>query len=350
MVSGALERDEGLQVVGTARDGLEAVEKVRELRPDVVTLDVEMPRLDGNGALQQIMAGHPCPVVMVSSLTQRGAEATIRALSLGAVDFVPKPSGSISLDLYKVQDELVQKVKAAARVQVGRLGRWVAPAPAQTPMPVAGLRSVPTAAGSRPGADSAATRRRGRLLSRLVVVAASTGGPGALHRLLSPLPGHLRAGLLVVQHMPPGFTRSLAAHLDQASGLEIREAEAGDRPVDGVALVAPGGRHMVFGADGTLQLSDTPARHGVRPAADVTLESIPESQARGALVIVLTGMGMDGARGARYLKNCGAEVWSQDEASSVVYGMPRAVAELGVADRIGTPEQFASWLIERAGG
>lgn len=335
-ISDLLATDPGVQVVGAARDGLDALDQVGRLLPDVVTLDVEMPGLNGLEALARIMANHPRPVVMVSSLTQRGTDATVRALAMGAVDFVPKPSGPVSLDLHRVRDELVRKVKAAARVPVGSLRSEARPAGATVP-----------AASPDPGGRRIAGSRA---LTGLVVVASSTGGPGALYRLLQPLPPGLKAGLLVVQHMPPAFTRSLAAHLDQVSRLTVREAAAGDRPADGLALVAPGGTHLVLTPAGNVQLDSGPPRHGVRPAADVTLDSIPESLWRRTLVVVLTGMGMDGARGAKRLHDRGAEVWAQDEASSVVFGMPRAVAELGVARRVGSPEQLSAWLVERLGG
>lgn len=338
VIADLLGSDPAIEVVGVARDGEEAVAKAAALAPDVVTLDVEMPRMDGLEALRRIMATAPCPVVMVSSLTRHGADVTVRALALGAVDFVPKPSGPVSLDLHRVRDELVRKVKVAARVPRERL-RGLAP----------GGPVRPGAGGGAPGAAGSA-RLGGRGLTAAVVVAASTGGPGALYRLLGGLPGDLRAGVLVIQHMPAGFTRSLAAHLDQVSGLAVREAAEGDRLEDGVALVAPGGFHLRVRPDGTVELDQGPPRHGVRPAADVTMESLPEGLARRTVALVLTGMGMDGARGAKYLKDRGAEVWIQDEASCVVYGMPRAVAELGVADRAGPPEQLAAWLRERLGG
>lgn len=335
VVTDLLESDEGVRVVGTARDGLDTLDKVADLQPDVITLDVEMPRLDGLETLRRIMADNPRPVVMVSSLTQTGADATMRALRLGAVDFVPKPSGAVSLDLHRVRDELVHKVKAAARVQMIR----VKPA-ALAPSP-----RLERSVHFSPHITSPGSRQ----LGRLVLVAASTGGPGALYRMLGPLPNTLRAGMLVVQHMPAGFTRSLADHLDEASGLVVREAAPGDRLVDGLALLAAGGRHLVLTPDGAVDLVDGPPRNGVRPAADVTFESIPDSVASRCLVVILTGMGMDGARGAWYLKAKGATVWAQDEGSSVVYGMPRAVAELGVVDRVGTPEQLAGWIAERIG-
>lgn len=338
-----LAADPMLEVVDTARDGLEAVAKTRALRPDVVTLDVEMPRLDGLAALRRIMAECPCPVVMVSSLTREGALTTVRALALGAVDFVAKPSGAVSLDLHRVAEELVRKVKLAAGVPRERL----------RPGPADGHTAAPsTPAGRLPRGPASPPVPPARGLSNLVVIAASTGGPGVLYRLLGALPAGLRAGVLVIQHMPAGFTRALAEHLDQACPLAVREARAGDILRDGVVFVAPGDHHLLVEAGGRLRLDQGPPRHGVRPAADVTLESIPASLAPRTLALVLTGMGMDGARGAKYLKDRGAEIWIQDEATCVVSGMPRAVAALGLADRAGPPELLAAWLRERlaAGG
>ncbi len=323
--------DPGLVVAGVARDGVEALEQAAALAPDVITLDVEMPRLDGLSTLARLMAEQPRPVVMVSSVTQRGANATLRALTLGAVDFVAKPSGAISLDMNRTRDELIQKVKAASQVGRGRLRLPPYP-PAATALPPAGRSKVV-----------------GGELTRLVVVAASTGGPGALNRLLSRLQGRLRAGLVVVQHMPPHFTRSLAEHLDQVSDLTVREAAAGDQVRDGLVLIAPGGHHLRLEADARVVLDDGPARHGVRPAADVTLESVPPALIPITRVVVLTGMGSDGAQGARWLADRGVTVWAQDEASAVVYGMPRAVAELGVVERSGPPEAIGGWIRDWCG-
>lgn len=333
MVTDLLATDPELQVVGTARDGLEAVAKTADLRPDVVSLDVEMPRLDGLGALRRIMAETPLPVVMVSSLTQRGADSTIQALALGAVDFVPKPSGSISLDLHKVRDQLVQKLKAAARSR---------PRPKAAVLANRGPAAFRRSEGGKPAPTSS-------VLTHLVVVASSTGGPGALYRLFESLTADVRAGFVVVQHMPAGFTRSLAGHLDQVTSLSVHEAAAGDRPVDGQVLVSPGGQHLLLTPTGAVALDDGPPRHGVRPAADVTLESVPVITARRCLVVILTGMGMDGARGAKRLRDLGARVWAQDEESCVVFGMPRAAAELGVVERAGPPEQLAAWIQESMG-
>ncbi|ADU52180.1 response regulator receiver modulated CheB methylesterase [Thermaerobacter marianensis DSM 12885] len=376
VITRILESDPALEVVGTARDGLEAVARAAQLQPDVITLDVEMPRLDGLAALPQILAVHRCPVVMVSSLTQQGALATVRALALGAVDFVAKPSGSVSLDLDRVAGELVGKVKAAAAVPPERVGLAApsAPArpsgrtglrspdlapppasadpatgdPAQAPAPVpAGGSLVPAGPAPVPRSSPGAGSRR---ITHLVLVAASTGGPGALYRLLGALPTGLPAAVVIVQHMPPGFTRALAAHLDDASGLTVTEAADGDRLHDGGAWVAPGDYHVRVTPGGVLRLDRSPPRHGVRPAADVTFESVPPELAGRAIAIILTGMGADGARGARYLREHGARVWIQSPASCVVPGMPGAAAALGVVERAGTPEELAAWLVEAVGG
>ena len=410
-----LESDPALQVVGTARDGLEAVARAAQLQPDVVTLDVEMPRLDGLGALPQILAVHRCAVVMVSSLTQRGAAATVRALALGAVDFVAKPSGAVSLDLDRVAAELVAKVKAAAAIPPERLlppppgtapgadrrgrsapgavpRRGPGPLPARgRARPVGAGTPVASAGGTRTSRTSAAGGAAGGAaseagidgtggagtagdartpamegaqgkddgaviirkpapaparLTHLVLVAASTGGPGALYRLLGGLPADLPAAVVVVQHMPPGFTRALAEHLDAVCGLRVREAAEGSRLVDGTAWVAPGDHHLHVGPGGVLGLDRSPPRHGVRPAADVTFASVPPALARRTIALVLTGMGVDGAAGARYLREHGARIWVQEPASCVVPGMPVATAALGVVERAGTPEQLAAWLVE----
>ena len=311
-----LGQDPELQVVGTARDGLDALDKVEALTPDVVTLDVEMPRLDGLGALQELMKRRPMPVVMVSSLTQAGAEVTIRALAAGAVDFVAKPSGSISLDMAKVAAELVAKVKAARRARP-RVAEALETRlfPARAP-----LDRAPASLCLR--------------ASRVVVIGCSTGGPGALHQVLPRLPADLPAGVLVVQHMPAGFTKSLADRLNAISALEVREARAGDRVETGVALVAPGGYHMLVDRDQCIRLNQDPAVHGVRPAVDKTLESVVPVFGRHALAVIMTGMGYDGAKGVASVRRAGGRAIAEDESTCVVYGMPKVVVETGNADRV----------------
>jgi len=333
-----LQSDPLITVVATARDGQDGVQKVLELQPDVVTLDIEMPRLDGFGTLREIMARRPTPVVMVSSHTREGAEATIRALALGAVDFVAKPSGSISLNMHVARDELVAKVKAAASA-TPRVRMAAPSAPAVSPKEkmraLAGLRHQ-AAAGDKPP-------------RRLVVIGCSTGGPGALHQIIPRLPADLPAGVLVVQHMPPGFTRSLAQRLDELSPIAVKEAQAGDRVRAGQVLVAPGGYHMTVDADGRIGLDQGPPVHGVRPAVDVTFDSVLPVWKERLVGVILTGMGYDGAKGMARLKKAGGWTIVEDASTCVVYGMPRVVVEMGAAQEV-LPVHSIAEAITRAVG
>ncbi|GAB4558662.1 MAG: chemotaxis response regulator protein-glutamate methylesterase [Anaerolineae bacterium] len=326
-----LGQDPEIQVVGTARDGVEALEQIEALRPDVLTLDVEMPRMNGLELLSHLMQTRPLPVIMLSSLTQEGAEVTIQALTLGAVDFVPKPDRLLSVN--QVAQEVIDKVKRAATARV-------------SPMRQAGGPSG-THALLRPGAP-----RKPALdgvddgWEKLVVIGSSTGGPRALRRVLSELPGDLPAAFLIVQHMPVGFTRSLAATLDQNSSLLVREARVGDVLERGVALVAPGGYHLIPDRRGRVQLDRGPTVNGVRPAVDVTLISAAGVYGPRMVVAILTGMGHDGTDGARAVKSAGGIVVAEHESSCVVYGMPRSVIEAGLADRVVPLDEMAGALVE----
>lgn len=318
-----LQSDPQITVVGTARDGHDGVEKTSQLQPDVVTLDIEMPKLDGYGALQEIMSRRATPVVMVSSHTSEGAEATIRALALGAVDFVAKPSGSISLNMHIAREELVAKVKAAAGA-TPRFRRVAAELPAVRrevkAVAAAMWNPAPVDGGGRP--------------QRLVLIGCSTGGPGALHHIIPKLPATLPAGVLVVQHMPPGFTRSLAQRLDELSAIRVKEAEEGDRVRAGRVLLAPGGFHMTVDADGRIRLNQDPPQHGVRPAVDKTFESVVPIWQDRMVGVILTGMGYDGGKGMVGLKKAGGRTIAEDASTCVVYGMPKVVVELGAADQV----------------
>lgn len=318
IISQLLGSEPDIEVVGTARDGLDGVEKALALAPDVITLDIEMPRLDGYGALREIMRQRPTPVVMVSSHTREGAEATIRALAMGAVDVLAKPSGPISLDMATVRADLVRKVRAAAGAKV-RYRRALAE------LPRLARPKDPPAPGPAPVAEAA---------GQVVVIACSTGGPGALHQVVPRLPADLGAGVLVVQHMPPGFTRSLANRLDEISPIAVREAEEGDPVLPGQVLIAPGGLHMTVTPGRRVHLTDDPPVHGVRPAADPLLESAAQVFGSRVLAVVLTGMGYDGARGAYAVKRAGGRCVAEHESTCVVYGMPRAVVEMGLADEV----------------
>lgn len=340
-------KEAGFDVVGVARDGIEGLEAVRRLNPDVVTLDVEMPRMDGLSMLRQLMKVHPVPVVMLSSLTQAQAPATVEALSLGAVDFVPKPGGGISLNIDEVADQLVHKVRTAAKARVTPLAgaRSEPVRPARTAARVAkepGGVAAPGASASAPPAES---KSRPELPRRLVVVGSSTGGPRALVELVTRLPGDFSAPMVIVQHMPAGFTASLAARLDSLSQLAVAEAKEGVVPQPGEIWVAPGGFHLLFDRQGRMRLDNSQPPHlGVRPAVDLTMESAVEVWRDGLIGVILTGMGMDGAKGARRIKQHGGLVVAQDEATSVVYGMPRAVVEMGLADHVAPIETIAGIL------
>lgn len=330
MITDILQGEADFEVVGTARNGQEALEMTRQLQPDVITLDVEMPVMDGITALDRLMQENPIPVVMVSSLTREGAEVTLRCLELGAIDFVTKPSGSISMDLYKVASQIVEKVRVAARVPTTRLRGLARPI---TPTRTVSLAPVVSPL-SRVGEEV------------LVVVGCSTGGPKALTTLISQLPHDFQVPMLIVQHMPEGFTRSLAERLNRLNAIAVKEAEEGDRIEPGFALLAPGGHHMKLGAHRTLHLSQDPPVHGVRPAVDVTLLSVAQHYPGKVVVAILTGMGSDGAMGARTLRTKGARVLVEDESSCVVFGMPRAVIQTGGADRVVPIDQMAHAIAE----
>lgn len=328
MIRKLLSQDPALEVVGVARDGEEALAQVEALHPDVITLDVEMPRMSGLEFLSRLMAWRPTPVVMLSSLTQAGAEITVEALGLGAVDFVPKPGQVVAI--HQVADELVAKVKRASKAKV-------------TP-----ILTSPELGRARPSSDPARfaqTTTRAISWDRVLVIGASTGGPRALRHVLSALPGDLPAAVLIVQHMPPGFTRSLAHHLDQCAALQVREATAGDRLARGVALVAPGGYHMIPDRDGSIRLDQGPAVNGVRPSVDVTLLGTAAVHGDRAVAVVLTGMGHDGTDGARALKRAGGVVLAEHESTCVVYGMPRSVIEAGLADEVVPLDQMAEAIV-----
>lgn len=310
-----LDADPGVTVVGIAADGLDALAKIRDLRPDVVTLDVLMPRLDGLKVLACVMRERPTRVLMLSSLTQEGADETLQALELGAVDFIDKTALLFSVDPAAAGRELLIKIRTAAAVDPARLGR--------RELPAGGSPEV--AALLQPGGAD------------VVVVGASTGGPPALQALIPALPAGFAAGVVVVQHIPAGFTRALAGRLDGASALSVREAEQGDRVRPGEVLVAPGGRHLTFverGGELFVVLDFEPSDSLHRPSVDVTMRSAAELRGRRSAGVLLTGMGTDGAWGMWAIRARGGWTLAESEESCVVYGMPRAAVELGAASEV----------------
>jgi two-component system chemotaxis response regulator CheB len=313
MVTDIVSRDSALVVVGQARDGNDALAKLPTLNPDVITLDVEMPNRDGYSTLVQIMATRPIPVIMLSSLTQTGADMTMKCLAAGAVDFVGKPSGAISLDIENVEKELIAKIKAAVTSKL----RVSAPRP--IPLPVAVAHPVPI---SFPSVGRGAK-------SAILVIGSSTGGPRALQNFVPYLPADLGVPVVIIQHMPAGFTASLAARLNSDSPLTIREAKVGDTLKPGLVLIAPGGQHLIFDSNGVATLTSEPPVHGVRPSVDVTLSSLAPLYGSQTVAVLLTGMGRDGARALKAIRDLGGETLAEDESTCVVFGMPKAAADIG---------------------
>lgn len=302
----------GIEVVGAAPDPYVAWKKIQLLSPHVVTLDVEMPKMDGLTFLEKLMRARPIPVVMVSTLTERGCETTLRALELGAIDFVAKPKLDVSRRTQDLGNELIRKVRAAAAARP-RSGVSLAPQPLQT-RPRAMLKNN----------------------HQVIAVASSTGGTEALRRVLASLPANT-PGMLLVQHMPASFTKQFAARLNSVSAMNVREARDGDRIAPGLALLAPGNRHMVVerrGASYAAALHDGPPVHHHRPAADILFESCAKCLGPKAVSVVLTGMGADGAHGLALMKQAGARTIAQDEESSVVFGMPKEAIATGCVDHV----------------
>ncbi len=329
-LSGIIDAAPGYEVAGRAANGEECLAQLPALRPDVVTLDVEMPGMDGLTTLRHIMAARPTPTIMVSSLTESGARTTLEALSLGAIDYLTKPTSGKLDTASAFRDELLRKLTMAAAARLPRVPGAVLGQP--RPGLVVPRPPVPIGA-------------RGRARS-LVVIGSSTGGPQALDHLFGSLSPDLTATFLVVQHMPPLFTRSLAARLGRRNGMSVREGEEGDELAPGQVLVAPGGSHLTIGRDHRVHLDDGPSIHGVRPAIDRTLGSIAENWRGPCMVVILTGMGVDGAAGAKALRGRGVDVVAQDEETSVVYGMPRAVVEARAASSV-LPLEGIAPAIER---
>jgi len=312
-----IDSDPSMRVSSTAQTGQEALEKIAALQPDVVTLDVEMPGLNGLETLRRIMKDFPRPVLMVSSLTQEGANTTLEALSIGAFDVVAKQQSFVSLDIVKIRDELVAKIKAAAESR--RRKRTIAPSPAP---PAAVRPAAPTA--HAPAA--------------VVALGTSTGGPKALQEILPLLPADLPVAVLVVQHMPKGFTGPFAHRLDNLCQVSVREA-AHDEPIEpGIVYIAPAGQHMTVArrtsGKGVVRLSDLPNGMAHRPSVDVMMLSVAEAYRALCLGVILTGMGADGLQGMRAISKAGGLTVGQDEASCAVYGMPRSCAEAGVLQRV----------------
>lgn len=319
-ISAMLGSDPRVAVVGLARDGEEAVRQVGALLPDVVTLDVEMPGMNGLEALKRIMDLKPLPVIMVSSLTEEGAAETLKALDLGAVDYLPKQLDGVSTNIVAIQQELIAKVIAAA----GSAGKIVRPNGRKPkPMPLPTL------------SRSAMNMMRG---NKLVAIGCSTGGPKALQDVLPLFPKDFPAGILIVQHMPKFFTKPFAERMDQICQIEVREAQDGQTVTPGVALLAPGGLQMRVARrsalDVSIALAPNRENHIHAPSVDIMMQSVAETYPGRGIGVILTGMGHDGLEGMKAIKDAKGRTVAQDEATCVVYGMPKAVVDGGYADKV----------------
>jgi two-component system, chemotaxis family, protein-glutamate methylesterase/glutaminase len=329
-ISKHLNETAGIQVVGTARDGMEALDLIPKLKPDVVTLDVEMPRLDGLSTLREIMTRFPMPVVMLSSLTAEGTVETVQALTLGAVDFIAKPEHKANMT--SILEDVSGKIIRASKAKVWPMKRVTVPEP--HPMVPPSLKRL----------------RNLNSHDKIVVIGSSTGGPRALNTVVPQLPADLAASVLIIQHMPVGFTRSLSERLNQSSQLMVKEAEPGDTLDVGRALLAPGGFHMILDQDNRIALNQNPQVHGVRPAVDVTLISAAQKFGNRIVSVILTGMGNDGTNGAILVHSSGGWVIAEAEESCVVWGMPRSVYEAGAANEVVPLNQVAEAIVKAVKG
>lgn len=325
-----------MMVVDTARDGEDALRKVSSLSPDVITLDVEMPKMNGIQALNEIKKISRCEVIMLSSLTAKGSEITIEALRLGAFDFIQKPSGSISLDIAKVKDELVEKIRYAKAHYKKKL------TPQPVAQPVKRIEPPPKVEVQRP-----MVQRNQNSRVDAILLGASTGGPRVLYDVITKLPTSLNVPVLVVQHMPAGFTKAFAERMDKSSLMRVREARDGEQILANTVYVAPGGYHMLVD-NGRIKLDTSPQIHGVRPAVDKLFFSAVDYFKGNVISCIFTGMGKDGAEGVREAKKKGGYVISQSEATCTVYGMPKAAYETGCVDIVLPDDKVVEEIIKVA--
>jgi two-component system chemotaxis response regulator CheB len=320
-----IERDSSIQVVGTAMDGQFGLKKIDELKPDVITLDLEMPRMDGMETLKQIMKRHKLPVIMVSAQTTDGATSTFKALALGAIDFVAKPRDAASAKMDEIAAELITKIKAAAKTKIGG-SATITLEPTKVNKPLVKRKVAPT---------------------KIVCIGISTGGPNALQYMLSKLPGDFPGAIVVVQHMPEGFTDMFARRLNECCAIDVKEAQSGDMLIAGRALICPGNRHIRIrrmSLGNMVVLSDEDKVSGHRPSADILFQSAASEFSAQSIGLIMTGMGEDGAEGLGAMKRAGAMTIAQSEESCVVFGMPKAAIEKGYAQRVVSLDLLANTL------
>ena len=361
-VSEILSADSNIQVVGTATNGKEAIDQALALKPDVITMDYEMPMMDGITAVRHIMQRCPTPVLMFSSLTHEGARVTLDALDAGAVDFLPKNFEDISRNPEKVKQLLCEKILSISRSnrRASTYSTYSAPAPVAAPAPAptpapssvssygssAPARPAPAPIPARTHAPASSSPAPKRKAYKLVAIGTSTGGPVALQRVLTQLPANFPAPIVLIQHMPAAFTKAFAERLDKLCRIHVKEAEDGDILRPGLALLAPGGKQMMVDGRGAVKILPGDERLNYRPCVDITFGSAAKSYGDKVLAVVLTGMGADGREGARLLKQSGSSIWAQDEASCVIYGMPMAIVKAELADAVYGLDEIGKHLVE----
>jgi two-component system chemotaxis response regulator CheB len=338
----------GIEVVGEARNGREAVDLVTDLDPDVVTMDVEMPEMDGIEAVDRIMSHHPTPVVMLSAHTDENADVTFEALDKGAVDFFTKPGGEVSMEMSRLEDQLVEMVTSVAEADVTD-----GPGVADTDTDAGtGTGAGPPPTGTRTPRSGTRDESRAYVDNATLLVGSSTGGPKMVERLMSELPVEADFRVLIVQHMPDGFTERFASRIDAHSDYDVREASDGDRLGGGEARVAPGDKHMIVSNYHSgrirVKLNDDPPVNSVRPSVDVTMTSAADAVTDPLVGVILTGMGEDGAAGVREIKRTGGRTIAQDEATSAVFGMPKRAIETGDVDDVLPIEEIPAGILETA--
>jgi two-component system chemotaxis response regulator CheB len=324
-----LNADDQLQVAGHAKDGREAIALAESLKPDVITMDINMPHVDGLQATAQIMTTNPRPIVIVSSESKDGAASTLKALELGAIEFVAKPSSGIDLDMQSVKEDLLRKVRMAAKVRVVRTASRVATT-VQKSNGEAAPKTAPAPVATRPAASSGPDQR-----FPVVVLAASTGGPATVMRLAPGFTRDFPAAVILVQHMPAAFTTQYAVQLAEFTGIRVKEAEPNESLQPGTLYICPGGHHLRVTASGRIQLDGSSGRiNGYLPNMDVTMESVAAFAGAMSIGAILTGMGNDGAIGAKAIKAAGGLVLAQDEATCVIFGMPAEAVKAGAVDEV----------------
>ncbi|TCO79926.1 protein-glutamate methylesterase/protein-glutamine glutaminase [Marinisporobacter balticus] len=333
IISDIINLDDTLNAVDTSRNGKEAIEKIKKLSPDIVTMDVEMPIMDGITALKMIMKQSPLPVVMLSSLTKEGADATLKALEIGAVDFITKPTNIFKMSTENMKQQLTEKIKIASRANIGSKG-------------MVHSRKIENVHGmSTPFKETGS-------MKKIVAIGTSTGGPRALQEVIPYLPKNIPASILIVQHMPKGFTKSLAERLNNLSEIHVKEAEEGDILLPGYAYIAPGGYHVkIINSANNYKINLTKEElvSGHRPSVDVMMNSLAQLKLKNLVGVIMTGMGSDGAEGIKNIKLQKGYTIAQDEATCVVYGMPKAAVNLNCIDKIVPLQDIATMITKYVG-